>query len=142
MADSDFDILYSQNGAMYNMKRDPNNPIEPSPFAYYGKRWLVFGMMILVCGAFGLLYVRSKKPPTTINPLHTIEILAVRKLESGIEKRNKRKIQKKINDAQKQSIIYNCAVLNKHSYRFQLLSLHKEQKGVHIQFGRPVVCVI
>ena len=38
MADSDFDILYSKNGKMYNMKRDLNNPIEPSPFAYYEKR--------------------------------------------------------------------------------------------------------
>ena len=37
MADSDFDILYSKDGEMYNMKRDPNNPIEPSPFVYYGK---------------------------------------------------------------------------------------------------------
>ena len=46
MVDSDFDILYPKNGEMYNMKRNPNNPIEPSPFAYYGKRWLVFGMMI------------------------------------------------------------------------------------------------
>ena len=64
MTDSDFDILYSKDGEMYNMKRNPNNPIEPRPFAYYGKRWLVSGMMILVCGVFGLLYVRSKK---TIN---------------------------------------------------------------------------
>ena len=63
MADSDFDILHSKDGEMYNIKRDPNNPIEPSPFAYYGKQWIVFGMMILVCVAFGFLHVRSKKKP-------------------------------------------------------------------------------
>ena len=65
MADSDFDILHSKDGEMYNIKRDPNNPIEPSPspFAYYGEQWLVFGMMILVCGAFWFLHVRSKKNP-------------------------------------------------------------------------------
>ena len=63
IADSDFEILHSKDGETYNMKRDPNNPIEPSPnsFAYHGKRWLVFRMMILVCGAFGLLYIRTKK---------------------------------------------------------------------------------
>lgn len=31
MGDSDFDILHSKDGEMYNIKRDPNNPIEPSP---------------------------------------------------------------------------------------------------------------
>lgn len=31
VADSDFEILHSKDGEMYNMKRDPNNPIEPSP---------------------------------------------------------------------------------------------------------------
>lgn len=63
MADSDSNILHSKDGEMYNMKRDQNNPIEPSPspFAYYGKQWLVFGMMILVCGTFWFLHVRSKK---------------------------------------------------------------------------------
>ncbi len=50
--DSDFDIPYSKDGEMYKMKRDPNNPIEPSPFVYYGKRWLASEMMILVCGTF------------------------------------------------------------------------------------------
>ena len=40
--DSNSNILHFNSGEMFKMKRDLNNPIQPSPssFAYYEKRWL------------------------------------------------------------------------------------------------------